>query len=130
MNADRALRESYNEWRRLSEAEGDAICAGNWMLVFACQGALRRLQPLITHRKGEAWQEWARTGLNCQEKEKELSQIVTSLIELERRNRCLLETRRRAAQTELARLDEAGLALRRIQHSYAAAPAASPSSRI
>ena len=125
MNADRALQETYREWRRLSEAEGEAIRAGNWMLVFDCQNALRRLQPLIIRRTGEARQEWVENGWNCQDKESELGAVVKSLIELERRNYFLLETRRRVAENELAKLEQASLALRRIQRSYAPAHSAS-----
>ncbi len=121
MNADHALREAYQEWRRLAEAEGEAIRGGNWMLLFDCQNALRRLQPLIIRRTGEARQEWVQTGLDCREKENDLSALVKSLIDLERRNHALLETRRHAAEAELAKLEQAGLTLRRIQRSYAPA---------
>lgn len=119
MNADLALQETYQEWRRLAEAESEAIQAGNWMLLFDCQNALRRLQPLIVRRAGEARQEWAQHGLDCREKENDLGALVKSLIELERRNYSLLELRRRAAEAELAKLEQAGLTLRRIQRSYA-----------
>ena len=119
MNAEHALREAYQEWRRLAEAEGEAIRAGNWMLLFDCQNALRRLQPLIIRRTGEVRQEWAQAGLDYREKEDDLGALVKSLIELERRNHSLLETRRHAAEAELAKLEQAGLTLRRIQRSYA-----------
>jgi hypothetical protein len=119
MNADRALQEAYQEWRRLAEAEGEAICARNWTLLFDCQNALRRLQPLIIRRTGEARREWKQNGLDCRERENILCTMVKSLIELERRNYSLLEDRRHAAEMELAKLEEASLTLRRIQRSYA-----------
>jgi hypothetical protein len=51
MSADRDLQNSYREWRRLAEAEGEAIRAGNWMLVFDCQNVLRQLQPRIVRQR-------------------------------------------------------------------------------
>jgi hypothetical protein len=121
MNADRALQDAYQEWRRLAEAEGEAISAGHWTLLFDCQNALRRLQPLIIRRTAEARREWEQNGLDCREKENTLCTLVKSLIELERRNYSLLEDRRHTAEMELAKLEEASLALRRIQRSYAPA---------
>lgn len=125
MNADTALQESYQEWHRLAEAEGEAIRAGNWMLLFDCHNALRRLQPLIVRRAGEARQEWVQKGLNCQEKENALGVMVKSLIELGHRNQILLQERRHVAETELAKLERASLTLRRIQRSYVPARPAS-----
>ncbi|HUA69284.1 MAG TPA: hypothetical protein VMA13_12110 [Candidatus Saccharimonadales bacterium] len=118
MNADRALQEAYQEWRRLAEAEGEAIRAGNWMFLFDCQSALRQLQPVILRRTDEARREWDENSLNCEEKENHLNALIISLIELERRNHSLLENRRRVAEAELAKLEQAGLTLRRIQRSY------------
>lgn len=124
MNADYDLKHSYREWRRLAEAEGEAIRARNWMLVFDCQDALRQLQPRIIRQTEAVRQEWAKLGLDAGAREFELDAIIHSLIELESRNNSLISARRRVAQEELAKLEQAGLTLRRIQRSYAPATAA------
>jgi hypothetical protein len=125
MNANCDLKESYREWRRLAEAEGEAIRAGNWMLVFDCQNALRQLQPRIARQSEAARLEWANLGLDSGTMEKDLNTIIHSLIELERRNNSLIHARRALGQEELAKLEMASLILKRIQRSYAPANSAS-----
>ena len=121
MNPDRDLQHSYQEWRRLAEAEGEAIRAGNWMLVFDCQNALRQLQPRIVRQTEAAHRECAALGLDSKALEYEMDAMIHSLIELESRNHSLIDARRCLAQEELAKLELASLTLRRIQRSYAPA---------
>ena len=123
MTADNDLHRSYGEWRRLAEAEGEAIRAGNWMLVFDCQNALRQLQPRILRQTEAARREWNRPDLDVAAKESDLNSVIHSLIELEGRNHSLIEARRLRAEEELARLEQASLTLRRIQRRYAPAAA-------
>ena len=118
MNTDRDLQHSYLEWQRLAEAEGEAIRAGNWMLVFDCQNALRQLQPRIVRQTDAARREWAALGLDPEAMECEMDTMIHSLIELESRNNSLINARRSLAQEELAKLEQASLTLRRIQRSY------------
>ena len=118
MNSDRDLQHSYQEWRRLAEAEGEAIRTGNWMLVFDCQNALRQLQPRIIRQTEAARREWAALGLDPGAMECEMDSMIHALIELENRNNSLINTRRYLAQEELAKLEQASLTLRRIQRSY------------
>lgn len=118
MSADRDLHGSYREWRRLAEAEGEAIRAGNWMLVFDCQNVLRQLQPRIVRQTEAAHREWVNLGLDSEVMENNLNAVIHSLIELECRNRSLIDARQRLAREELAKLEQASLTLRRIQRSY------------
>ena len=118
MNANRDLQHSYREWRRLAEAEGEAIRSGNWMLVFDCQNALRQLQPRIIRQTEAARSQWAALDLDPEEMENDLHEVVRSLIEVESRNNSLIDARRCMAQEELAKLEMASLSLRRIQRSY------------
>jgi hypothetical protein len=118
MNTDRDLQHSYQEWRRLAEAEGEAIRAGNWMLVFDCQNALRQLQPRIIRQTEAARREWTALGLDPGAMECELDSMIHVLIELESRNNSLINTRRCLGQEELAKLEQASLTLRRIQRCY------------
>ncbi len=121
MNADGDLQHSYREWRRLAEAEGEAIRTGNWMLVFDCQNALRQLQPRIIRQTEAARNQWAALGLDPEEMENDLHKTVRSLIEVESRNHSLIDARRCLAREELTALEQASLSLRRIQRSYAPA---------
>jgi hypothetical protein len=118
MNADRDLQDSYREWRRLAEAEGEAIRARNWMLVFDCQNALRRLQPRIIHQTEAAHQEWIARGLDPEVMENNLKATIHPLIELECRNISLIDARKKLAQEELTKLEQASLTLRRVHRSY------------
>jgi hypothetical protein len=118
MSADRDLQNSYREWRRLAEAEGEAIRAGNWMLVFDCQNVLRQLQPRIVRQTEAAHREWVNLGLDSEVMENNLNAVIHPLIELECRNRSLIDARQRLAREELAKLEQASLTLRRIQRSY------------
>lgn len=124
MNADHDLQHSYREWRRLAEAEGEAIRAGNWMLVFDCQNALRQLQPRIVRQTDAARCEWAVLGLDAEAKENDLHAIIRSLIALQSHNGSLIHARQCLAQEELAKLEQANLTLRRIQRSYVPAGSA------
>lgn len=119
MNAERELQGAYQRWRQLAEAEGEAIQAGNWMLVCEYQHELQQLQPRIIRFSDEAQREWASQGADRAAKESDLRQIVKSLIELECRNSSLLDVKRQAVQSELQELEHAGFTLRRIQRSYA-----------
>jgi len=127
MNADRDLHQACQEWRRLAEAEGEAIRAGNWLVVHDCQNALRDLQPRLSELNLQARQEWSRQGCE-QEKDKNLLTVIHSLIELERRNYTWLNVRREAARAHLDQLEQAGRDLKRIRHSYAPAQHATWSS--
>ncbi len=118
MSAEHELQHSYREWRRLAEAEGEAIRAGNWMLVFDCQNVLRQLQPRIVRQTQAARREWSVLGLDFEAKESGLSAMIHSLIELEQRNHSLIDARQRLAREELSKLELASLTLRRIQRSY------------
>ena len=118
MNTHHDLQNSYQEWRRLAEAEGEAIRAGNWMLVFDCQNALRQLQPRIVRQTEAAHRECAALGLDPETMEYEMDTMIHSLIELESRNNSLINARRCLAQEELAKLEQASLTLRRIQRCY------------
>jgi hypothetical protein len=125
MSADAQLQDAYQEWRRVAEAEGEAIRTNNWGRIHDCQSALQQLQPRIIRCTAEAQQEWHRLGVDRSAKEKDLRSTITGLIELEWRNNALLNVLSQSARAELQELDKAGQNLRRVQRSYAPArPAA------
>jgi hypothetical protein len=119
MSASHELEADYQEWQRLAEAEGDAIRAGNWLQACDCQNALKSLQPRIIEHTARAQQEWADDASSRTLSEENLRSIVTQLIELERRNYSLLDSRLHSARAEMNKLDLANHTLNRIQRSYA-----------
>ena len=119
MSASHELEADYREWQRLAEAEGDAIRAGNWIQACDCQNALKSLQPRIIEHTAQAQQEWADDRTAGTLSEANLRNIVSQLIELERRNYSLLDSRLHSARAEMNKLDVANHTLNRIQRSYA-----------
>ena len=118
MNAERELSEAYLEWRRLAEAEGEAIGAGNWSLVSACQKALQLLQERISRISSVARHEWSKAGEDQTPREKALNTTVLELIKIERRNQTLLAAIQEATRTKLGQLQQAGRNLDLIRRSY------------
>jgi hypothetical protein len=123
MSAEAALQDAYREWRRLAEAEAEAIRAENWLLVSDCQRAMEQLQSRITSCTDEARREWSRPGVDRKAREQTLHTTINELVEIEHRNNALLNLARSAAQEHAQELSEAGRTLRRVQRSYAPAPA-------
>src|SRR3954452_350849 len=70
MSANEQLQTDYQEWRRLAEAEREAIRNQNWPAVAGCQNSLQGLQQTIARHTEEARQEWRRPGLNGAAQEK------------------------------------------------------------
>ena len=122
MSAENTLLEAYREWRRLAEAEKEAIRACNWSLLSACQKALENLRGRISGLSQAARDEWAKLGCDRAAKEKSLEATIRELIVLGRCNQTLLNAVREAARARLRQLDEAGRNLQRIRHSYGFAP--------
>jgi DNA anti-recombination protein RmuC len=118
MNADHELTEAYKEWRRLAEAETEAIQTCNWSLLAACQKSLRNLQQHITKLTEASKAEWEKLGSGRSAKSKHLDATIRELIDLERRNHTLLNSIRENAQQQLEQLDRAGRNLKRIHRSY------------
>lgn len=117
MSAECDLTNAYQEWRRLAEAEGEAIGECNWGLVSACQTALKQLQERITRLSAAARKEWSKSG-DRTVKEKILNTTIHELIHIERRNQTLLEAIKETARAKIAQVNLAGQNLKQIQRSY------------
>jgi chromosome segregation ATPase len=120
MNAERDLAEAYQEWRRLAETEGEAIGAGNWSLVSACQKSLQHLQERISRLSPAARKEWSKSENDLAAKEEVLNATIHELINLEKRNQTLLQAIQATTRVKLDQLGQAGRNLRQIQQSYGA----------
>jgi hypothetical protein len=118
MSAENILIEAYREWRRLAEAENEAIKTGNWGLLLAFQKAVENIHNHISGLSSAAREEWAKSGCDRAAKEKSLEVIIRELLVLGRCNQTLLNAVHGAAQTRLKQLNEAGRNLQRIKHSY------------
>ena len=119
MSADHELTQAYQEWRRLAEAESQAIQACNWSLLSACQKALQNLQTRITSISSAARSEWKKMGAARKKREEQVNATIHELIELEKRNHTLLKSIRETTQQRLEQLDRAGHNLKRLHRSYA-----------
>jgi len=108
MSPEAKLEELYREWQRLALAEGEAIRAGQWELVHACQQTLKQLQSQIhSVAAGPA----AHRGLRS---------TVRELFALTQRNAAALELRRADLAARRLAAARANHNLRRLQRSYSA----------
>ena len=119
MSAESDLREAYREWRRLAQAEGEAIRSSNWSLLAACQNALANLREHISSLTPQVHQEWAAAKIDRAKRQEEINVIIRGLIEIARRNQILLAGLREAAQARLKQLNRAGSNLKQLRRSYA-----------
>jgi hypothetical protein len=118
MTGETILLEAYQDWRRLAELEGEAIRTRDWTLMTDCQQRLSGLQPRILRLTDQAREEWRQAGVDPVEKEKNLRQIISSLIELELQNSSSLAAAKKTARTHLGQMDLARQNLKRVHRSY------------
>jgi len=119
MSASEQLREAYNEWRRLAEAEGEAIRSSDWTMVQRCQDSLHSLQPEIIRFNQEARNEWVRLGRDVFSEENAVRALIGQLIEIERRNSAWLNDVKQSVQAQLNEIQQTNHTLRQVQRSYA-----------
>lgn len=119
MSACATLLELYQEWRRWTESEGDAILAGNWPLVRRCQAAKGELQSRILDQTDKAQHDCDRSGIDRTAFDKQLRTCVNELIYLETRNGEFLREQRDAAEEQQASLERSSRNLPQIRMRYA-----------
>ncbi|MCC6233730.1 MAG: hypothetical protein IT580_13855 [Verrucomicrobiales bacterium] len=102
----------YAEWRRLTEAEAEAIEKDAWELLSVHQQAKSELRDAIVDA------EEARGPCEGDE-EVRRRQVIAELICLETRNHEAITRRRCAAQSQQADLERRRMDLRRIQRAHA-----------
>jgi len=118
MTGEDRLLEAYQDWRRLAEFEGEAIRTDNWVLVADCQKKLAALQSRIIRLTNQAREEWRRSGVDLTQKENNLRQTVSSLIELEMQNSSSLTAAKEGARAQLAQAEVIRQNLKRVHRSY------------
>ena len=115
---EKALLEAYEDWRRLTELEGEGIRARDWTLVTDCQNRLAALQTRMIRLTSDARAEWRRTGMDLSEKESNLRHTISNLMELEMANRPSLNATKEAARAKLEQLHSARQNLKRVERTY------------
>ena len=115
------LQHAYREWRRLAEAEGKAIRAGDWQLVADCQRALNQLQPAITQLNERLREQGQSSASQAPAARHNSRASVLELIALQTQNLAALQQRRERLSAHVQRLLLAARNLRGIQRSYASA---------
>lgn len=116
MTTRNRLASLYEEWRLLSESEGDAIRSLVWPRVEHCQRAKAQLRDQIIRTL-----ETAASGLTTGEEiRREFRPVLEHLIDLERRNSEWLQAERAKLETEQVDLNHRTRAVQRLRCTYGA----------
>lgn len=115
------LWDLYEQWKRLTEKEGEAIRTANWLEVRRCQKAKQQLQSGIIKvtdgLKTECSNELQNDQLNSQ-----IRRHVNELIQLETRNHSILGQCMAKLQNERGTLEETSNRLKKVRKSYVPSP--------
>lgn len=117
MMIDSQLWDLYDEWKRLTEAEGMAILTSDWPEVRRCQSGKQQLQPAIIRLTDLAKKEMASITARHHFEDR-IREIVNELIVLESRNSNHLKERIAHTQRERSQLDITSQRLRQVHNSY------------
>lgn len=116
MNARTRLASLYEEWRLMSESEGDAIRSAAWPRVEHCQNVKTGLRQKIL-----AAMEATDSGQSSPEDmRRHFRPILEHLIGLELRNSQLLESQHSRLEADRDQLGHHEHNLRRLHHAYGA----------
>jgi len=117
VNTERDLFEACREWRRLAEAEGEAIRTGNWGLCAACQKSLQHLRERMSALLPAVRAEW-RQAQDRTARMQAFDDTVYQLLKLERRNHTLVQAVRAATHNKLQQINQTKIKLRRLRQAY------------
>jgi hypothetical protein len=109
----------YQRWRSLSESEAEAIRAWDWPQVELLQSAKQDLQATIATAAEQLRTECVRHGLNPDQQEAPLQNVIHGLIQLELDNSRTLSAERQLADQRLEELNTANHNLQLVQRAYA-----------
>ncbi|PAW81634.1 MAG: hypothetical protein B9S33_16280 [Pedosphaera sp. Tous-C6FEB] len=118
MNARDHLFSLYEQWRRLSLAEGDGIQRGDWAEVRRCQNAKQTLQERIVLAIDALKAEQVGLPAEPGETESAIRTVVSRLMELEGHNSRLLAEQRARSEAEQAGATRATQNLRQLNRAY------------
>lgn len=113
-----SLNDLYGQWRALTDAEGDAIRAGDWSAVKNVQSRKEILKRELL-AAADVWHaEWSKPDEGKREYERVFRPVISELIALEQRNHAWLCEQRARAQAEINELDASSRNLRGINRAY------------
>jgi len=118
MHSAALLWDLYEEWKRLTHAEGTAIHASDWAQVRRCQNAKKELQPKII-RLSESAKAECLTNVDHEELETQIRSYVNQLIILETQNNSILQARLQNLANERSEAERTTARLRKVHKSYA-----------
>jgi len=118
MNPERDLFEACREWRRLAEAEGEAIRTGNWGFCAACQKSLQHLRERMSALMPAVRAEWRQAGGDYAARMQAFDDTVHQLIKLERRNHTLVKFVRAATHAKLQQFNQTLIKLKQLRQAY------------
>ncbi len=106
------IAELYEEWLRLTHAEGEAIRLGDWQKTQTIQSVKTGLQPVIQKSLESFASQSSRTNVSP------FHLNIGRLISLETRNSELLKTQLSRLEAERLDAEQSKNNLRRIRNSY------------
>jgi len=115
-----ALLELCEQWRLLSEREGESIHAADWNSVAGCQTEKKALQGEISAAAEALRRETGRKGARQHEMEGRLGALARRLLALEQRNRQTLRARQEAAHGKSTELQKTLRNLQWLHREYGA----------
>lgn len=118
MSAREHLFSLYEQWRRLSLAESDAIQRGDWLEVRRCQNTKHTLQERIVVATDALKAEQVGLHTSPAETESAIRTVVSRLMELESQNSRQLADQRARGETERSGAARATQNLRQINRAY------------
>ena len=118
MNAREHLFSLYEQWRRLSVAEGAGIQRADWAEVARCQNAKYTLQERIVTASEAVKREVTAGGGDLRELEAAIRGEVARLMELENQNALHLAEQQARAQREQSATQQATQKLRHVARAY------------
>jgi hypothetical protein len=118
MNAREQLFSLYEQWRRLSLAEGEGIQRADWAEVARCQNVKHALQERIVFATEALKLAQASLCPSARETESAIRTVVSRLMDLEGQNSQRLTQQRIRAEGAQAEADQATHNLRHLSRAY------------
>jgi flagellar protein FliS len=113
-----SLSAALCEWRRLADAVGKGIRAGDWSFVAECQRAIAQLRPTVDRFTGRPPVVASQNATGGPAKTTSRA-LVLDLIQLEQKNLSSIQQRREKLSAHIEDLLRANRNLREIRRSYA-----------
>ena len=113
-----ALRAHYEQWHQLTEAEGVAISAGQWIRVGSLQKTKQQLQSFIDNTRRDLRAACRVCGRTTQGIEQEFHSVILQLLDLEHANGEVLAAKRSRVSQAKEEVDHVIQRLRQLRRAY------------